>query len=171
MVGDFLELGSLEASELKIRPDRIDLGSLAGEILENFKGLAETQGIALSEKRFESPIWVMGDRRRLTQVITNLLSNAIKFTPSGGSVEVQVAAHDETAKISVKDTGRGIPSEAIPGLFKRYARVLDDAEKISGTGLGLMIVREIVEAHGGTVGARSVEGRGSTFFCTFPKAP
>jgi len=99
-----------------------------------------------------------------------LLSNAIKFSNEGGRVTVRVVHGDDRIVTEVEDTGRGISQVVLPTLFQRYARALDSAHKVAGTGLGLMIVREIVEAHGGQVSVRSKPGEGSTFSFQLPAA-
>ena len=106
----------------------------------------------------------MGDRQRLTQVITNLIGNAIKFTQRGGIITTSVHASDDHVEVIIVDNGRGIPRDQIATLFDRYTRVPDVARETIGTGLGLMIVRELVEAHGGKIGVESEPGRGSKFW-------
>jgi signal transduction histidine kinase len=114
-------------------------------------------------------VTVVGDRRRLGQVVNNLVSNAIKFTPRGGRVEAQVQLTDGGwVETRIRDTGLGISADALPSLFDRYTRA-PEAHATPGTGLGLMIVREIVEAHGGSVGVHSEAGAGSTFWFRLPQ--
>ncbi len=110
---------------------------------------------------------VMGDEAQLERVLWNLVGNAIKFTPSGGTISVSSRVDDGHVSISVKDTGMGIPEDALPQLFTEFRR-LKGAEKIEGTGLGLFIVKSIVEAHGGTVLAESKQGEGSKFIVRLP---
>src|SRR5262249_60476351 len=103
-------------------------------------------------------------------VLTNLLSNAIKFTPPGGVVRVAAQSlSDGQIEVRISDTGQGIAPEDIPHLFERYSRARS-ATAVAGTGLGLMIVREIVEAHGGTVGVESAPGRGTAVWVRLPPA-
>jgi two-component system sensor histidine kinase VicK len=114
------------------------------------------------------------DPKRLEQVLDNLVSNAVKYTPDGGSIEVSLEADAARAVFRVRDDGKGIPPEQQPLLFARYQRVHGEATRgIQGTGLGLLIVKEIAEAHGGTVcvASEGVPGRGTVFTVTIPLAP
>jgi two-component system phosphate regulon sensor histidine kinase PhoR len=115
------------------------------------------------------PAIVIGDARRLQQVLTNLISNAVKFTGDRGTITGKIVVFDAELEVSVADTGRGIPAEKLPTLFDRYTRATETKDEIPGTGLGLMIVREIVEAHGGSVGVESRVGVGSRFWFRMPK--
>ena len=109
----------------------------------------------------------MGDRNRLGQVLSNLMGNAIKYTPPGGKIVVTSTENAGVVETSISDTGPGIPDEAVASLFERFTRVAATA-RTRGTGLGLMIVREIVEAHGGEVGVTTEIGKGSTFWFRLP---
>jgi two-component system phosphate regulon sensor histidine kinase PhoR len=114
---------------------------------------------------------VLADPGRLEQVIVNLLDNAIKYTPENGSVTLSAADMGGMVKISVSDTGPGIPPKDMPRIFERFYRV-DTARsrEVEGTGLGLSIVKHIVQLHGGTVSVESTPGNGSTFSFTLKKA-
>jgi two-component system phosphate regulon sensor histidine kinase PhoR len=110
------------------------------------------------------------DVNYIDQVISNLIDNAIKYTPSGGKIDVIVEDLGKDIRVSVKDTGIGIPKEDLPRIFERFYRG-DKSRSLSlgGVGLGLSIVKHIVEAHGGRVGVESEIGKGSTFYFTLPK--
>lgn len=113
-----------------------------------------------------------GDRDRLAQVIGNLLSNAIKYTPDGGSVDVTTTQIGDEAWIWIRDEGLGIPAEHQEKIFTKFFRGDVGRELgIAGTGLGLVLARQIVEAHGGQIGFESEAGRGSTFWLHLPAAP
>jgi CheY-like chemotaxis protein len=116
------------------------------------------------------PVW--GDADRLQQVVWNLLSNAVKFTPRGGSVQVLLQPRDGNAEIAVSDTGRGISREFLPHVFDRFRQAdASITRQFGGLGLGLGIVRHLVELHGGTVAASSLgENKGATFVVTLPLA-
>lgn len=113
---------------------------------------------------------IMGDEDQIDRVLWNLLGNAIKFTPKGGTITMSSGVEDGWVYVAVKDTGMGIPKDEIPLLFSEFRRLKGSA-KVEGTGLGLFIVKTIVEAHGGTVSAESQEGKGSTFTVRFPLKP
>jgi two-component system phosphate regulon sensor histidine kinase PhoR len=118
-----------------------------------------------------APVYVMGDRARLKQVVVNLLDNAIKYTLPGGSAHLKVAAQGAQAVIEVTDSGAGIPPEAVPLVFERFYRVdRDRAAGTEGAGLGLSIVKSISVAHGGRVEVESALGTGSRFRVILPLA-
>jgi two-component system sensor histidine kinase VicK len=109
------------------------------------------------------------DARRIEQVLANLITNAIKYTVDPGEIRVRVESQGPFATISVTDTGIGVPEDELNQLFTRYGRGKSEiVRKIQGTGLGLLIVKQIVEAHGGKVWARSTVGKGSTFALELP---
>jgi signal transduction histidine kinase len=112
---------------------------------------------------------VRADNNRLRQVVTNLLSTAIKFSPQGGTITVGVRQEENNVMVWVTDQGVGIPPEAIPKLFRKFFRVDNhETRSIGGTGLGLALIKKIVEAHGGQVWVKSTLGQGSTFFFSLP---
>jgi signal transduction histidine kinase len=112
---------------------------------------------------------VRADHDCLRQVLTNLLSNAIKFSPKGGLITVEATVEEPYMRVSVRDQGLGIPREALPRLFSKFFRVDNhETRSIGGTGLGLALIKKIIEAHGGRVWAESEVGSGSTFFFTLP---
>ena len=123
---------------------------------------------------FTGPWLVLGDRDRLERAITNVVGNAVKFTPPGGTVTLSLArtATGRGVRFSCEDTGMGIPANEIGSLFTSFTRASNAAaQQIPGTGLGLVIVRTIVEQHGGSVELSSVEGEGTTVTLDLPLAP
>lgn len=169
LINDFLDLARLEGAGYKIDKEPVDVNALVRVTVDDVRLLAEESQLTIDAVLSEDRIEIPGDRRRLAQVLTNLLSNAIKFTPGGGKVVARVRLNVDSVEITVEDTGRGIAEEALPTLFERYTRVIDPQHHVAGTGLGLMIVREIVEAHGGSVSVRSQRGQGSTFSVRLPR--
>ena len=113
---------------------------------------------------------VQADRKRLKQVISNLLSNAIKYNQSGGRITVEAGADDAAVRLFVRDTGRGISADQLERIFKPFERLGAHRSGVDGTGLGLALVKQFMEAMGGSVQVESQAGRGSTFTVTLPRS-
>jgi signal transduction histidine kinase len=172
LVGDLLFVAQVEAGKLSLDPGSVDLGRLVEEAVEASRPRAEARGITLSvEVEPLQPTW--GDRDRLGQVLDNLVTNALKFTPEGGEVTLRLRRDDGRVDLEVADTGMGIPEDEQSRLFDRFFRASTaTAQAVPGVGLGLTIVKAIVEAHGGRVSLHSVEGEGTTFRVRLPlRAP
>ncbi len=170
MINDFLDLARMEGAGFKIACAPVDLGALVSGVLEDVRPLADARGVRLRWAPPERPLVTAGDSYRLAQVVSNLLGNAIKYTAADRAVEVRIADCDGAYEVSVRDDGPGIPADLLPSVFDRFTRAPDAPHRAPGWGLGLMIVREIVEAHGGHVGVHSEVGRGSTFWFSVPRA-
>jgi PAS domain S-box-containing protein len=169
LVNDFLDVSKLEAGRVELTTEKINVEKLVDGILENFRFLAAEGKVALRKNISDSIHYLEGDRRRLEQVLGNLLGNAIKFTPPGGNIEVGAADDGDNAKIWVKDTGVGIAHEELGKLFEKYKQTTSGrTSEHKGTGLGLLICKMIVEAHGGRIWAESEESKGTTFTFTIP---
>lgn len=170
LVSDFLDLSKLEAGRLDINKEEMDLEPLLQTNLENYMPRARDKKICLKSNFVSSPLRIQIDPRRLDQVFSNLLSNAIKFTPEGGTIEVGASPDSETGiKLWVKDTGVGIPADEIGQIFEKYRQTTSGkTSEHKGTGLGLVICKMIIEAHGGKIWAESEDGKGTTFFFTLP---
>jgi signal transduction histidine kinase len=163
MVNDLLELARHEAGHLRLRMSEGDLHELGGSVVESFRSLAETRQIAL---RFEpvdhQPLTAWADFGRMEFVLNNLLSNAMKFTPAGGEIVVRTARVDQTMSLEVADNGPGIPAALQARVFERFERFAPpSAPGTAGAGIGLTLVKAIVELHGGTVALQSEEGHGT----------
>jgi two-component system phosphate regulon sensor histidine kinase PhoR len=170
MITDFLDLARFEGTGYKIARERVDLGALATKIVEELRPVARASGLALDwDEPPPAAAEVVGDGDRLSQVLANLVGNAIKFTPEGGRVAVAVQDRRDTVEVTVSDTGVGIPPEMLPLLFNRFTQGTTPARN-AGWGLGLMIVHDIVEAHGGRIDVRSEVGKGSAFTFRVPRA-
>ena len=163
LINDFLDFARMEEAGHKMELARVDLAALAIEIVEDFKPLVESTQQRIEVDARPGQVVVLGDRRRLQQVVTNLIANAIKFTPAGGNITVRARLKDHRCEVTVEDDGAGIAPDVLPTLFQRYSRGPATGKDV-GTGLGLLIVREIVEAHGGDVGVESALGQGSRFW-------
>lgn len=170
IVEDLMDMSRIIAGKLMIERANIDLVPLVRTVVAASRPAAFTEGIDLTDDIPAESIHVFGDEVRLQQVGWNLLSNAIKFTPRGGAVHVSLRREGTSAVIRVRDNGRGISPELLPHVFERY-RQDEPAEKRAhrGLGLGLAIVRHLVEGHGGHVVARSEGfGTGAEFVVTLP---
>lgn len=168
MTTDFLEISRLETGRTRFYREPVHLGGLIEECLQVVRAQAEEEGILLEVNIDRSIVPVQGDRNRLKQVLLNLLTNAIKYNQIGGKVVIRLKQKGESLLLSIEDTGRGIPEEAIPHVFDRFYRVPDQERDAPGTGLGLAIAKRIIESHGGTISVESEIDRGSTFFIRLP---
>jgi light-regulated signal transduction histidine kinase (bacteriophytochrome)/CheY-like chemotaxis protein len=169
LIDDLLDVSRIVAGKLTLTVQPVDLGGVVDRVLEGLRPAAEAKQIRV-QSALDSTATILGDGNRLQQVAANLLSNAIKFTPKGGRVQVFVERRESSVDLSVADTGQGISAEFLPHVFERF-RQADGAlsRKTSGLGLGLAIVRHIVELHGGTVVAHSEgQGKGATFTVRLP---
>ena len=170
LIEDLLDISRIVRGELRLEFCPISLTSVIETTLETVRLTAEQKEIQLETSLAPDPIWVSGDSNRIQQVISNLLTNAIKFTPEGGRVEIHLTCSTDHAQVRVIDTGKGISPDFLPYMFERF-RQSDSASirKYGGLGLGLAIVRELVELHRGTVTAQSPgEGQGATFTVRLP---
>jgi PAS domain S-box-containing protein len=169
LIEDLLDVSRIVSGKLSIQMRPVTLNSTVQSAVADLRLAAETKGIDLRLTEDEE-IKLIGDADRLQQVVWNLLSNAIKFTHEGGRVEVGLKRVGERAELWVRDTGRGISPEFLPHVFDRFRQATrTDARSRAGLGLGLAIVRHIVEAHGGNVTAESAGvGLGATFVCILP---
>jgi two-component system phosphate regulon sensor histidine kinase PhoR len=169
LVEDLLELARSESGNVELRREVFDLTDVATSVVNTFAQRSIAAGVELDLDAPEE-IFVDADRNRLTQVALNLLDNALRHTPAGGVVTVEVASEGRNALLRVRDTGRGIPYHDLPHIFERFYVVdRSRSREHTGTGLGLSIARHIVEAHGGTLTAHSIYGRGATFVCRLPR--
>jgi heavy metal sensor kinase len=170
IVQKLFALSRLDAGEAQSEWIRLDLAALAGATSDQMLLLAEDRNITVT-KDAGVPVFVMGDRARLKQVVVNLLDNAFKYTPPGGSVNLRVHEAAGRGVLEVTDTGVGIPADALPLVFERFFRVdRDRSLEGDGAGLGLAIVKSICVAHGGRVEVESAVGSGSRFTLTLPLA-
>jgi signal transduction histidine kinase len=169
LVSDIMFLQQIEHESLQLA--NVDLADLAYKAVQGSRTATATAHITLQEIIPPDLPPVRADRDRINQVFDNLIGNAIKFSPEGGIITVQVQEVDEKLQVSVSDSGIGIPEDKLGRVFERFYQVDGSAtRKFGGAGLGLAIVRRIVEAHGGRIWVESQVGRGSTFSFTLPKA-
>ncbi len=171
LIDDLLDVSRIAAGTLQLAPQPVDLAAVAQAALDTVRPLAVARRVQLAFSPDRLAVeTVSGDAGRLQQVIWNLLANAIKFTPDGGCVDLFIAPSNDHMEVRVVDTGQGISPVFLPHVFERF-RQADSAttQRHTGLGLGLAIVRQLVELHGGTVHAASQgEGRGATFTVRLP---
>jgi PAS domain S-box-containing protein len=173
LIEDLLDMNRIETGQLRLDLQRIELGGVIAAAIDAALPAATAKGIGLRTVFGAHTGAVMGDATRLQQVVANLLNNAIKFTPSGGQVSVALTQLDGgSAQITVADTGKGIDADFLPRLFDRFAQQdASTTRRHGGLGIGLSIVRHLVELHGGTVQAHSLGvERGATFTILLPTA-
>ncbi|MEJ5375545.1 MAG: response regulator [bacterium] len=171
LIRDLLNLSRIESGRIVEKREALELGSVVREVVEGYLEMACGKGLSLSLEPYDSPLWVVGDAGAMMEVFSNLISNAISYTPEGGSVKICAARKGGYVCVEVKDTGVGIPPECIPRIFDRFYRIKDERTRhVPGTGLGLPIVKAIVEAHLGAVEVESIPGCGSTFRVLVPEA-
>jgi heavy metal sensor kinase len=172
IVNDLLALSRADAGQSKLLVEELYLNDLVAESVRAAKGLAARKNIELTTRMGEADICIVGNEELLQRMIFNLLDNAIQYTPPNGSVRVELVASQEIVRLSVADTGIGIPGEHFERVFDRYFRVDSSRNRASGggAGLGLSIVKLAVDSHKGSVRLQSVPGEGSTFTVELPSA-
>jgi signal transduction histidine kinase len=167
LVGLLLDVSQLETGQLQIEVAPFDVSALLRQISNELRPNLTQHRLQLQLP--DEPVTLVGDALRLEQVFNNLIQNAVKYSPEGGDVLIRLERSADTAVVSISDQGIGIPAGEIPGLFTRFYRAKTGAaQQISGVGIGLFVVQQLVEMHHGTVNVESVEGQGSTFSVTLP---
>ncbi|MBI3296909.1 MAG: HAMP domain-containing histidine kinase [Elusimicrobia bacterium] len=171
LVENILTLTTLEAGRIKLAPQWVDLGHSVGSVSELLRAKALEFGVAV-ENKVQEGATVWADEQALRRVLVNLVSNAMKFTPQGGTVSVEYSRDgDSEDRIAVRDTGVGIPADKLDQLFKKFSQIAETqnvARPSHGTGLGLVICKQFVEAHKGRIWVESEFGRGTTVSFTLP---
>ncbi len=167
LVSDLLFVAQVDAGRLSVEHEEVDLATIAADSVQGAQPHATTQRVRVDLTADPAPL--SGDPARLSQLVDNLVSNAIKFTPAGGSVVVRTRVTERGVLLEVADSGIGIPADEQKHLFERFFRTSNARRAaIQGTGLGLVIVQAISEAHGGRVSVESEEGVGTTFRIEMP---
>ncbi len=170
LINDVLDLAQIESGNMMVSLETVNIRDLITEIMPVIETQLDDLQLSLTTSFFtEKPIWLTADNLRLKQVLLNLLSNAVKYNQMLGSIEIEVGQRTQhMARISIKDTGYGIAAELQEGLFEPFNRLGHDRSEIQGTGIGLVISRELVRLMGGELGVESVAGIGSTFWIDLP---
>jgi PAS domain S-box-containing protein len=170
LINDFLDIQRIESGKQTYDFQWTDLAPLLTQSLTVFSGMGEQHHLRLDVASILPPMRIDSDR--IQQVLANFLSNAVKFSPQGGTITVSAQQRENDVIVSVTDQGIGIPPEALSKLFSKFYRVdTQDTRSIGGTGLGLALVKKIIEAHGGRAWVESTPGQGSAFFFSLPVSP
>jgi PAS domain S-box-containing protein len=167
LINDILDLSKVEAGRMEFHPESTRIDTLVYEVRDVVRPLAEKKRLKLSIS-VPTEFTAVVDPARFKQVLYNYLSNAVKFTPESGRVEVRVRREEDSFRVEVEDTGVGIAPDEIAKLFQEFQQLPNSRKAEQGTGLGLALTRHIVEAQGGSVSVRSVQGSGSVFAAVFP---
>jgi two-component system, chemotaxis family, CheB/CheR fusion protein len=172
IIGDLLDVSAIVAGKVSLKRKPVDLRGVVGAALDAVRSAATRKRVDLSFEH-DGVTTVVGDETRLLQVVGNLVGNAVKFTPTGGTVAVELEQTDGTARIRVSDSGQGIAPDFLPHVFDRFVQADgSNARAHGGLGLGLAIVRDLVRLHGGNVRAESDgPGTGAAFTVELPSAP
>ncbi|MBS3886373.1 MAG: DUF3365 domain-containing protein [Dethiobacter sp.] len=168
LISDILDMAKFEAGALRVEKEKVDLNDVFRVVRRTMSAIAYQNNIRLTVSKSELPL-LMGDPERLRQIISNLISNSIKFVKEGGEITVFAEADKEFAAISVADTGEGIPPELMPHIFEKFRQGEESLRRRrGGTGLGLALVKTLVELHDGSVSVKSELGKGTTFTIRIP---
>jgi PAS domain S-box-containing protein len=170
LIDDVLDMSRIIAGKMQLDPQPVDAAQTVQAAVETVQPAAEAKGVVLEFQRRPGASLVTGDPNRLQQIVWNLLSNAIKFTPRGGEVIARVEQSGSFVRVSVRDTGKGISPEFLPHVFEPFRQAENVTTRVhGGLGLGLTIVKQLVELHGGNISAQSDgEGKGATFVVELP---
>jgi signal transduction histidine kinase len=167
LINDLLDVNRIESHHLEIRSEPTDLAAVLNDVVATFSAMAEAKGLRFRAEINPIPK-ILGDAPRLVQVFSNLISNAIKYTPKG-EVGIQAGVRDQWAEVTVWDSGIGMSQEEQTGLFTKFFRGRNPVVAESGgTGLGLVIVKAMVEKHQGTIAVESQPGQGTRFKVRLP---
>lgn len=170
LIDELLDLAKIESGKTEMRRLFINLVTIAEDVVNSFKALAENKDITLGIRTNPSLIKIWADPDKITQAISNLTDNAIKYSSNGSSVTVEVLDKGDFIEVGVVDNGVGISKENAERLFDKFSRLEDAIQnRVKGTGLGLAITKELVELHGGKISVDSEPDKGSRFFFTLPK--
>lgn len=169
MLATLMDISEAETGTMALKRERVPIGELVKQTVDLYEDAAEERGIAI-ETHVDEALVVPVDRARVRQVLANLLDNAVKYTADGGRVEIAARSEGLDAVVSVRDTGTGIPPDELPRIWQRLYRG-DRSRTTRGLGLGLSLVKAIVEAHGGRVDVESTPGAGSRFDVRLPLQP
>jgi signal transduction histidine kinase len=170
LIATLLDISRIDQGQLQLNRTLVDMAGLVWRVVADIQPAMERHTLIYDLPR--EPIVINGDELRLEQVLHNLIDNAVKYSPKGGTITLSITQTDHNACLTITDQGMGIPAQALPVLFQRFYRADNvDDQHISGVGIGLYIVNEIVALHGGSINVESVEQHGSTFTICLPLLP
>jgi PAS domain S-box-containing protein len=166
LINEILDLAVIESGKLSLSKESVSLSEVMNECQAMMEPQAQQRGIVMRFPRFDAPVFVNADRTRLKQIVINLVSNAVKYNTEGGTIIVScTASGSERIRLSVKDTGAGLPPEKLAQLFQPFNRLGQEASGVAGTGIGLVMSKRLANLMGGVLGVESTVGVGSTFWC------
>ena len=172
LIRDFLDAEFLESASVQLKPERADLAAWLRVLLEEYQKSEQFAQLHVEFVPPAQPLYVHCDVNKLQQVINNIISNAIKFTPEGGRISVRLDRYDSKARIAVADTGIGIPEALKPALFEKFTKARRPGLRgEKATGLGMSVMKTIVQLHQGRIWLDSTEGQGTTVYVELPALP
>ncbi|MGG2063286.1 cell wall metabolism sensor histidine kinase WalK [Bacillus sp. S14(2024)] len=168
LVNALLQLSKLDSTEYRLMKEWVDFTQFFSNIIDRFE-MSKEQNVSFNRSFSKKSRFIEIDEDKITQVLYNIISNALKYSPEGGTVTYRLREREDMLEVSISDQGMGIPKENVDKVFERFYRV-DKARsrKLGGTGLGLAIAKEMIQAHGGSIWAKSEEGKGTTIYFTLP---
>jgi PAS domain S-box-containing protein len=171
-VNKFLDLSKLESGKMSVKTVPFDFRSVVLQVAESFRGQLDQKAMRLIVEIPDPLPMAFGDQHLIEQVLINLISNAVKYSPPQSKMGIEVGVHQNKIQVNIIDNGYGIPRDALPHIFEKFYRVpdMEHTNEIEGSGLGLTLVKEIIERHSGNVTVRSKLGVGSVFAFTLPVA-
>ncbi len=169
IVSDLLDVARIQSGKLSIEKTTVEITTVIDSVIDALSPSAQEKNVTIACEGIRSPLKIQGDAKRLNQALTNLVSNAIKYTPKG-SIVISLEDRKDRVELRVKDTGMGIRAEDQKSLFAPFFRVqAEDVSKITGTGLGMWITKQLIELMGGSIGVESIRGVGTHVVVTLPK--
>ena len=167
LIGNIERLNEMESQSLTLQKSEFDLKNLSSQVVANFEALIKEKHLSIRVKG--ENVFIHADKDKISQMVTNLLSNAVKFTPYGGSISISIEKRNPYASFIIKDTGEGMNNDELKHIFDRFYRADPSRNsRLGGQGIGLSIVKSIVDAHQGKINVSSKYGNGTTFVVDFP---
>ncbi|MFH2000374.1 MAG: ATP-binding protein [Planctomycetota bacterium] len=170
MIDNLLDISRLEAGVVQMNMERVNLIKMLNSVADTMRPSAEKKNITMSTDISQYIVPVQGDKDQLNRVLVNLVSNAIKYTPEGKTIDLTARLEGDLIRIDVADTGYGIPEDALPRIFEKFYRVKENSRFAKGTGMGLAMVKRILEIHNAEIKVKSKPGEGSCFSVFIPAA-